>query len=142
MILKQDILDRATEWRLRPDIVEKDYVLGWLLAALSMQQEIRDLWVFKGGTCIKKCFFETYRFSEDLDFSLLPEAPYTDPALRGNLLALTRTAHELSGIEFPEDLVEVRSTKNKQNQVTFQGRIAYRGPLEFPGTPKILFDIT
>jgi hypothetical protein len=31
MIRKQDILDRAREWQLRPDIVEKDYVLGWLL---------------------------------------------------------------------------------------------------------------
>ena len=25
---------------------------------------------FKGGTCLKKCYFETYRFSEDLDFTL------------------------------------------------------------------------
>jgi len=27
-------------------------------------------WAFKGGTCLKKCYFETYRFSEDLDFTL------------------------------------------------------------------------
>lgn len=26
--------------------------------------------MFKGGTCLKKCYFETYRFSEDLDFTL------------------------------------------------------------------------
>ena len=31
MIRKQDILDRAREWQLRPEIVEKDYVLGWLV---------------------------------------------------------------------------------------------------------------
>jgi len=30
--------------------------------------------VFKGGTCLKKVFFETYRFSEDLDFTLRAEA--------------------------------------------------------------------
>jgi hypothetical protein len=42
MIRKQDIIDRATEWQLCPEIVEKDYVLGWLLAALSTQEEIRD----------------------------------------------------------------------------------------------------
>jgi hypothetical protein len=29
MIAKQDILDRVTEWRLRPDVIEKDYVLVW-----------------------------------------------------------------------------------------------------------------
>ncbi len=34
MIRKQDILDRSVEWQLRPEVVEKDYVLGWLLAGL------------------------------------------------------------------------------------------------------------
>ncbi len=31
----QDILDRSVEWQLRPEVVEKDYVLGWLLAGLA-----------------------------------------------------------------------------------------------------------
>ena len=108
MIRKQDILDRAGEWQLRPDVVEKDYVLGWLLISLGSLPELRSLWVFKGGTCVKKCYFETYRFSEDLDFSLLPKASYDEQAIRANLQALTRVAKELSGIDFPEDLVEVR----------------------------------
>ena len=67
---KADILARGAEWGLRPDIVEKDYVLGWLLAAFAIHGVTSASWVFKGGTCLKKCFFETYRFSEDLDFSL------------------------------------------------------------------------
>lgn len=29
--------------------------------------------VFKGGTVLKKAYFEDYRFSEDLDFTLLKE---------------------------------------------------------------------
>jgi predicted nucleotidyltransferase component of viral defense system len=53
MIIKQDILDRAAEWQLRPDIVEKDYVLGWVLAALGAHDIAGTRWVFKGGTCIK-----------------------------------------------------------------------------------------
>jgi predicted nucleotidyltransferase component of viral defense system len=57
-------------------IVEKDYVLGWLLAGIATLPEFA-LWVLKGGTCVKKCFFETYRFSEDLDFFLQPDASYT-----------------------------------------------------------------
>ena len=142
MTNKQDILDRATEWRLRPDIVEKDYVLGWLLAALAPHSETRATWVFKGGTCIKKCYFETYRFSEDLDFSLLPEAPYTEVALRAALHLVTRTASDLSGIDFPADLIEVRARADAQGQPTFQGRIAYRGPLSIPSLPRVLFDLT
>lgn len=38
MIRKQDILDRAGEWRLRPEVVEKDYVLGWFLSSLAAIQ--------------------------------------------------------------------------------------------------------
>ncbi|HYB73108.1 MAG TPA: nucleotidyl transferase AbiEii/AbiGii toxin family protein [Candidatus Sulfotelmatobacter sp.] len=142
MINKQDILDRATEWRLRPDIVEKDYVLGWLLAGLASHPETRATWVFKGGTCIKKCYFETYRFSEDLDFSLLPEAPYTETQLRTALHAVTRIVSEVSGIEFPPDLIEVRSRADTQGKPTFQGRIAYRGPLSIPTLPRVLLDLT
>lgn len=141
MIRKQDILDRAAEWRLRPDVVEKDYVLGWLLAALA-QNDVRANWVFKGGTCIKKCFFETYRFSEDLDFSLTPEASYSEAAIRETLQDLARTAAEMSGVEFPTDRVDVRVQRNRQGQPTFQGRIAYRGPLGVPTFPRVLLDIT
>ncbi len=91
MIRKQDILDRAREWQLRADVVEKDYVLGWLLAAVAQQAETAAHWVFKGSTCLKKCYFETYRFSEDLDFSLLPEAAYNAPSL-------TQTLREVAAI--------------------------------------------
>ena len=56
MIRKQDIIDRAAEWQLRPDVVEKDYALGWLLASIAGHPETATRWVFKGGTCLKKCF--------------------------------------------------------------------------------------
>jgi predicted nucleotidyltransferase component of viral defense system len=141
MIRKQDVLDRASEWQLRPEIVEKDYVLGWLLAGIASSDQ-RESWVFKGGTCIKKCFFETYRFSEDLDFSLLPDALYAADAIRATLVAIVRSVHELSGIDFPENLVDVRPRQNQQNQLTFQCRIGYRGPLAVPGYPRVLFDLT
>lgn len=141
MIRKQDIRDRAAEWHLRPEVVEKDYVLGWLLAGLA-GSSTRDTWIFKGGTSIKKCYIETYRFSEDLDFSLLPGAGYTEEDIRQTLLSITRRAGDLSAIQFPENLVEVRARKNHQGQPTFQGRISYGGPLAYPGPPRVLFDIT
>jgi predicted nucleotidyltransferase component of viral defense system len=70
MIDRREILDAAAQTSLTPHVVEKDYVLGWMLAGISRHPELADNWVFKGGTCLKKCFFETYRFSEDLDFTL------------------------------------------------------------------------
>ncbi len=70
MISRDEVLEFAREFQLAANVVEKDYALGWLLAGISNHRELSDTWVFKGGTCLKKCFFETYRFSEDLDFTL------------------------------------------------------------------------
>ena len=129
MIRKADILDRASEWQLRADVVEKDYVLGWLLAALARHPTISSTWVFKGGTCLKKCYFETYRFSEDLDFTIRPGATYDPDGLRGLLSEVARDAAELSGIEFPLDLVTVETNRDKLGRPTFRAKITYSGPL-------------
>lgn len=142
MISKQDILERATQWQLQPQVVEKDYVLGWLLAGLSKHSETSKHWVFKGGTCIKKCYLETYRFSEDLDFSLLPDAPsYDADSLKRILTEVTASTHEESGIDFPEE-ARVDERQNKQGGITFEGRVYYRGPLGAPTSARVKFDIT
>ena len=70
MIDRFEIMELSREVGLRPDAVEKDYVLGWVLVAIFNHPKLQDDWIFKGGTCLKKCYFETYRFSEDLDFTL------------------------------------------------------------------------
>ena len=46
-------------------------MLTWLLAAAANRDF--DL-VFKGGTCLRRCYFEGYRYSEDLDFTRRPAA--------------------------------------------------------------------
>jgi predicted nucleotidyltransferase component of viral defense system len=63
VIERQEILSMASDLSLAPEVVEKDYVLGWILAGIYADPELAAAWVFKGGTCLKKCFFETYRFS-------------------------------------------------------------------------------
>ncbi len=142
MIGKADVLARAGEWQLRPDVVDKDYVLGWLLAGIAAHAETASQWVFKGGTCLKKCFFETYRFSEDLDFSLLPGAQYKADDVARILREVAERASELSGIGFPAGEVSVRERKNLQGERTFEARLGYRGPLAYPGSPKVRLDIT
>lgn len=57
------------------EVMERDYVLSWLLAGMSRVASLRDTMVFKGGTALKKCYFGDYRFSEDLDFSATAKAP-------------------------------------------------------------------
>jgi predicted nucleotidyltransferase component of viral defense system len=142
MIRKQDILDRVAEWHLRPEVVEKDYVLGWLLAALGAHPETAAHWVFKGGTCIKKCFAETYRFSEDLDFTLRPGAIYDEEGLRGVVREVAATAGEASGISFLVNDIVVRPRQNRRGERTFEARLGYRGPLDNPAQPKVRFDLS
>lgn len=57
MIDKREILDTAARANLNPSVVEKDYVLGWMLAGIYAHEELAETWIFKGGTCLKKCFF-------------------------------------------------------------------------------------
>jgi len=48
------------------ELLEKDYHLTRILHKIS-EKQIKDL-VFKGGTCLNKCYLGFYRLSEDLDF--------------------------------------------------------------------------
>ena len=77
MIGKDEINRQAKKQGLRFDQIEKDHVILWILRALSEPRLKPMGWVFKGGTCLRHCFYEGYRFSEDLDFSC-------DPAAAGN----------------------------------------------------------
>lgn len=85
MITRTAINERVREWSLREDVVKKDYVLGWLLWGLGASDGTSEGWVFRGGTCLKKCYLETYRFSEDLDFTVLPGGPVLPEELGGLL---------------------------------------------------------
>lgn len=69
MILQKEIVQKAQEWKVPPDTVDKDYVLGHFLSVFIAHY--KDDLVFKGGTCLRKCYIKNYRFSEDLDFTAL-----------------------------------------------------------------------
>ena len=62
MIEKNEIIEISKFKKLNPSIIEKDYILGWILAALQNLSELFENWVFKGGTYLKKCCFDDYRF--------------------------------------------------------------------------------
>ena len=40
---------------------------------ISQQPILSQALAFKGGTVLKKAYFEDYRYSEDLDFTLLDD---------------------------------------------------------------------
>ncbi|MGA2770378.1 MAG: nucleotidyl transferase AbiEii/AbiGii toxin family protein [Bryobacteraceae bacterium] len=118
--------------RIREDVLERDYCVGWFLAVLS-QSDLKPVLGFKGGTALKRCYFSDYRFSEDLDFTLLEEIPF-DEILR-RLEAVYRGVRDGSGITFAFDR---RDRQQHANSYTFDLR--YTGPL--PAGNGVKVDIT
>ena len=71
MIKPTEIQQKARDAGVRDQQIEKDYVLSWILKGIAQHDQLSKILVFKGGTVLKKVYFEGYRFSEDLDFTLL-----------------------------------------------------------------------
>jgi len=135
MISKPEILAHAKKLSLSPQVIEKDYVLGWVLAGIFNHPELRNSWVFKGGTCLKKAHFKTYRFSEDLDFTLTNPQHVNPDFLIKNFKQIAVWIYEQSGIQLPENKIEFEIYDNKLGKKSCQGKISYLGPLA-PTSPK------
>jgi len=71
VIKSGEIQQKARKIGVRDQQIEKDYILSWILFGISKHGQLSKAIVFKGGTVLKKVYFEDYRFSEDLDFTLL-----------------------------------------------------------------------
>ena len=141
MILKQEILHSAATNNLSPQVIEKDYVLGWLLAGIGQHQALNKSWLFKGGTCLKKCYVETYRFSEDLDFTLKHESHLDEVFLKNTFSEISDWVYEMTGIELPTE----RMKFDFYREGSCQGRIYYRGPIaptSLKQIPRIKLDLT
>ena len=143
MIDRQEILDFAADFGLDPNVVEKDYVLGWLLAGIGAHAEIGGQWLFKGGTCLKKCFFETYRFSEDLDFTVTNPDHINEQFLLRVFGEIAESVYGQAGIELPADTRRFEIYANPRGRNSVQGRVGYRGPMgRQAGVPRIRLDLT
>ncbi|WP_297518299.1 nucleotidyl transferase AbiEii/AbiGii toxin family protein [Thermococcus sp.] len=53
----------------KPELIEKDVVLHTILKGIYSNEHFAENYLFKGGTCLVKCYFGYYRFSVDLDFT-------------------------------------------------------------------------
>ena len=111
--------------RIPESVLERDYCLAWFLAELA-ESDLQQSLAFKGGTALKRCYFGDYRFSEDLDFTLLAPMPCED--IRRQLEPVCAAVREGSGIEFAFDREDRRSHANSH---TFYLR--YVGPLPAGG---------
>ncbi|HXH32258.1 MAG TPA: nucleotidyl transferase AbiEii/AbiGii toxin family protein [Bacteriovoracaceae bacterium] len=143
MIEKNEILEMATALGLSPDTVEKDYILGWLLYGININKTLEPSWLFKGGTSLKKCFFETFRFSEDLDFTISNAKHLNEQLLLQIFGNISDNLQEETGIEFFKDQFKFKIIDKGNGQFSAQGKIQYNGPLRRKqGFASIKLDLT
>lgn len=132
MIQSQILRRLAREWNLSVDIVEKHYILGWILFGISKSSVGEEL-VFKGGTALSKVYFPSeWRLSEDLDYTLLNDVPW-DTIITVISEEVPKIVAQKSGIT-----ISLRS-KTHTNPEYLQGKMKYVGPI---GSGTIKIEIT
>lgn len=129
MIRAKEIQQKAREAGVRDQQIEKDYVLSWILKGVSHHEQLSKALVFKGGTVLKKIYFEDYRFSEDLDFTLLDNSVSNE-----QIFAWFGEIFEYVKEEANIPLEIVGNTEFEDGSINFY--IGYTGPLGGQGGNK------
>lgn len=125
--LRLKLLDECDIKKIILPVVEKDYALSYVLYGISKQPELSHSLIFKGGTALKKIFFGDYRFSEDLDFSVL-NAPKNKALEKALNSAINISKQELNKYG-PFD-VELK--RNPENASHPHGQEAFNIYVKFP----------
>lgn len=110
MIQPSEISKLAHRLGLGDKTIEKDYILTWVLNAIA-NSPLRNQLAFKGGTAIKKMYVPQYRFSEDLDFTVL-DLELTNEALQVATVSLFPWLKREANLTLAFRKVDVHSSGN------------------------------
>jgi predicted nucleotidyltransferase component of viral defense system len=137
MITTAELHRVADREGLRFDQAEKDYVILWILSGLAHSGVTDHGWVFKGGTCLRHCYYEGYRFSEDIDFSCGPGG--------GDLEASCRLLDTVAGWVSDESGIRLSPRDPLKDPGDFQIEIPVeynRGGARRQGLPQVKVHLT
>ena len=131
MIRKNEIMANARKFDVPISTIERDYVQNILLDSLfSIQTDM----AFKGGTCIRKIYISDYRFSDDLDFTLLSDLDRDE--IHSILKMTIASAGDGTGIEFQDEI------KVEEHENGFEALVYFKSISSGRHNIKIKFDIT
>lgn len=82
----------------RGDLVEKDIILHQILLDLSRDEFFHKNFLFKGGTCLIKCYLDYFRFSEDIDFTWKDQDIFKDMSQKKIRRYLSGVIDDIGGI--------------------------------------------
>ena len=136
MIKPGEIQQKARAVGVRDQQMEKDYILSWILKGIAQHEQLSKIIVFKGGTVLKKIYFEDYRFSEDLDFTLINNArlPNRQEISNEQIFEWFRHTFEYIKEEANIPLEIIDNNKHEDGSINFY--ISYIGPLGRQGNSK------
>ncbi len=129
MIKPSEIQSKARAVVVRDQQIEKDYILSWILQGVAKNENLAQALVFKGGTVLKKAYFKDYRFSEDLDFTLL-----NDEITNDQIFMWFKETFEFIREEANIPLEIIDNNEHEDGGINFY--ISYIGPLGGQGNNK------
>jgi len=129
MIKPGVIQQEAREVGIRDQQIEKDYIFSWILKGIAQHEQLLKVIVFKGGTVLKKIYFEDYRFSEDLDFTLI-----NNEISNEQIFEWFKETFEYTKEEANIPLVIINNNEHEDGSINFY--ISYIGPLGGQGNNK------
>lgn len=101
MIKADEINQKAQEFDIHSSNVQRDYIFGWLLSGIYSFSSLKDILVLKGGNVLRKAYFPSARFSEDLDFTT--ESGIDETFLMNELNTVCKYIQEKTGVQFDYD---------------------------------------
>ncbi len=124
-----------------PMVIDLDYSLGWFLLGMQKTSDSFGGLLFKGGTCLRKCYFPDYRFSEDLDFTA---TKYLSPEdVEEWIIKSVNWISDQDGPDFRIQPIRFEVVDDEYGSESYQARIYYRGPLRWGGSPRtVKLDVT
>jgi len=128
MLNVSELKRRASKEGVPQAIMEKDFVLSVALNAIA-ESALSKYLVFKGGTAIRKVYFEEARFSEDLDFTVL----------NANREQVLKGLDEILGEKTLEG-VKFEKPEEEPTRAGLKVALKYTGPLAH--TQRIRFDFS
>lgn len=116
MISNREIKEHARQFGVPTSSIERDYAQNWLLSSLYPIHM-----VLKGGTGIRKVYFKNYRFSDDLDFTLLPQ--YDSNTITDLIQNALTSVREETGILFSDEVKLNATRTGLRGTVYFQSSL-------------------
>jgi len=117
--------------------IERDYHLGLILKAIAEEPQLKEGVVFRGGTALRKCYFRDYRFSEDLDFTLLDRQLNNQDKIGNLMKKVCRRTNQDFGTTL--ELFKVSLAKAEYGEEAFRAVLHFQG---FLGRGKVKVDLS